>query len=103
MEETGLKISNLITHGIVNHYFGDVSEPTWTVYHFSTSEFDGEPFESEEGELRWFPLEKIPYDIMWQDDLYWLPHQIAGKIFRGYFYFNDDASQLIRYTLDIED
>lgn len=103
LEETGLRIRNLIVHGIVNHYFGDVSDPTWTVHHYSASEFDGEPNESEEGELRWFPLEKIPYDKMWQDDIYWLPHQIEGKRFQGHFYFNDDASQLIRYTFDIED
>jgi 8-oxo-dGTP pyrophosphatase MutT (NUDIX family) len=99
LEETGLRVHNLISHGTLRHYFGDVQEPTWTVHHYSTGEYTGEPKGSDEGELRWFPLDRIPYDEMWQDDIHWLPHQIEGKRFTGDFYFNEDASRLLDFRL----
>ena len=103
LEETGLQVDALIPHGTLRHYFGDVDEATWTVHHYSASQYEGEPKESEEGELRWFPLDRIPYDEMWQDDRHWLPHQIEGRIFQGRFYFNADATRLLCHTLDVEE
>ena len=53
----------------------------------------------EEGELRWFPVEEIPYGEMWQDDEYWLPLLLEGKRYEGDFYFNKDATELLDYSL----
>ena len=102
LEETGLIVRNLTPHGTLRHYFGQTEEPDWTVHHFSASEYEGEPKESEEGELRWFPLDRIPYDQMWQDDIHWLPHQIEGRRFQGDVYFNSDGSRMLRHTIDVE-
>jgi 8-oxo-dGTP pyrophosphatase MutT (NUDIX family) len=99
LEETGLRVRSLSPHGTLRHYFGDVQEPTWTVHHYSASQYEGEPKESEEGELRWFPLDRIPYDEMWEDDIHWLPYQIEGRRFTGDFYFNEDASRLLDFRL----
>ena len=70
MEETGLTVSDVQLHGALKHYFGDVDEPTWVVYQFAATDYQGDPKESEEGELRWFPVDQIPYTEMWQDDEY---------------------------------
>ena len=98
-EETGLTVSDVHLHGALKHYFGDVDQPTWNVYQFAATEHQGDPKESEEGELRWFPVDQIPYDEMWQDDEHWLPLLLKGKRFEGEFYFNEDATQLLDYSI----
>jgi 8-oxo-dGTP diphosphatase len=99
MEETGLRIREPRRHGVLDHYFGDRSSPAWSVHVFSATEFDGDPVRSEEGELRWFPVEEIPYEEMWEDDLHWLPLLLEGRDFDGAFYFNEDASRLLEHRL----
>ena len=102
-EETGLRVRSLRLHGALRHYFGQVDEPDWIVYQFSTTDFEGEPKGSEEGFLRWFPVGEIPYHEMWQDDEHWLPLLLEGKCFDGDFYFNEDGTELLRHRLVVED
>ena len=99
LEETGLRIIEPRHHGILDHYFGDRSAPTWSVHIFSATEYEGEPVGGEEGELRWFPVEEIPYGEMWEDDIHWLPLLLEGRDFDGAFYFNEDASRLLDFRL----
>lgn len=35
--------------------------------------------ESEEMRPEWFDIDKIPYNLMWKDDRYWLKHLIAKE------------------------
>jgi 8-oxo-dGTP diphosphatase len=102
-EETGLRIRSLTLHGALRHDFGDTEEPDWIVYQFSTSDFEGELMESEEGSLRWFPTKEIPYEEMWQDDVYWLPLLLEGKRFEGEFHFNDDGAELLSHNLIVHE
>ena len=100
LEETGLRIREPRRHGLLDHYFGDRNAPAWSVHVFSATEFEGDPVGGEEGELRWFPLEEIPYGEMWEDDLHWLPLLLEGRDFDGSFYFNEDASRLLDFRLN---
>lgn len=102
LEETGLRIREPRCHGVLDHYFGDRVTPAWSVHIFSATEFEGDPVGGEEGELRWFPLEEIPYGEMWEDDLHWLPLLLEGRDFEGVFYFNEDASRLLDFRLSAE-
>jgi 8-oxo-dGTP diphosphatase len=102
LEETGLRVRDPRRHGVLDHFFGDRSIPAWSVHVFSAIDFEGEPVGGEEGELRWFPVEEIPYGEMWEDDLHWLPLLLEGKDFDGAFYFNGDASRLLDYRLVTE-
>ena len=102
LEETGLRVSNLKPHGVLNFYFGQKAVPDWVVHVFSTGSFEGGLEPSEEGTLRWFALDEIPYDEMWQDDRHWLPLLLEGRRFNGDFYFNEDGTELLDFNLEIE-
>jgi 8-oxo-dGTP diphosphatase len=65
LEETGLIVSNLMSHGVLNFFFGEKAEPGWIVYIFSTCTFEGTLRPSTEGWLRWFTFDEIPYSEMW--------------------------------------
>jgi hypothetical protein len=45
------------------------------------------------------PVDQIPYEEMWQDDEHWLPLLLEGKRFEGEFYFNEDATELLDYSI----
>ena len=100
-EETGLTVSRLTEQGVVDFYFGEKPEPDWVVHIYMTSTFSGEPRESDEGELRWFSLDDIPYGEMWMDDTHWLPVLLEGKRFRGVFLYDVEGTRLLRHRLDV--
>jgi mutator protein MutT len=100
-EETGLTILNPKLNGVIDFYFGENPKPDWNTYVFLVTEFKGKLKSSDEGELRWFRLNEIPYDNMWEDDKYWLPSFIEGKKVEGSFWFNREGTKLIRHELKI--
>jgi mutator protein MutT len=101
-EETGLTILNPSLNGCIDFYFGEKSEPDWTTYVFLVTEFQGEIQPSEEGELRWFKFQDIPYKTMWEDDQYWLPAFLEGKKIKGIFWFDQEGVKLVRHKLIVE-
>lgn len=86
-EEAGLKIKNLNKKGILE--FEYKSDPKILEVHiFDSSDFEGEPLETEEMNPRWFHVDKIPFDDMWPDDIHWMPYLLVQKKFRGKFLFD---------------
>lgn len=61
---------------------------------YLTTEWQGEPTESEEMAPKWFSLGSIPYESMWPDDPYWLPQVLDGKKIRASFVMDKDDSLL---------
>lgn len=49
--------------------------------------------ETDEMRPQWFDIADIPYDNMWQDDIYWMPAVLAGRKVSGSFTF--DASDTL--------
>lgn len=98
-EETGLTILDPTEMGCIDFYFGEKPEPNWVVYIFRVTDFTGELQPNDEGELRWWKIDEIPYDQMWQDDIHWLPLLIDGKKFSGAFWFNEEGTELVRFEL----
>lgn len=39
----------------------------------------------------WFDVDKIPFDQMWEDDIYWLHRVIDGESVEFEFYFGKDG------------
>jgi 8-oxo-dGTP diphosphatase len=60
-------------------------------YVYTAAGHDGTPTETNEAKPRWTPLDAIPYERMWQDDVHWLPQMIDGKKFVGKFVFDEDT------------
>lgn len=97
-EEAGLEVVRLVYRGVINFTFVGRSE-ILEVHFFSTSEFSGEPRETEEMKPQWFDVKDIPYEAMWPDDRYWLPLMLAGKNFRGEFHFKNQ-DEIIDYNIE---
>jgi len=85
-------------HKIAEHDFTLDSERdgAWHMYvhTYLCTGWEGEPVETEEMAPQWFTLDDIPYDDMWQDDRYWLPQALEGKLLKTVFTFDKDDNLL---------
>ena len=96
-EEIGITLLRFEKKGILGFHFEN--DPVLLEGHiFTSSDFEGEPVESEEMEPCWFAFEKIPYEKMWPGDKHWIPWLLQEKIFTGDFYFKN-AQTLLDYNL----
>ncbi|NCP77443.1 8-oxo-dGTP diphosphatase [Candidatus Gracilibacteria bacterium] len=92
-EETGISIApeKLEARGVLHFHFS--SKPEWNqdVNVFVSHGYTGSFEETEEMKPEWFDTDKIPFDTMWEDDIYWLPRVIEGEKVEFEFYFGDDG------------
>jgi len=86
-EEIGVDIKNPAQVGILNFYFPYKPEWDQEVHLFLAKDWQGNPKESEEMAPKWFLLNEIPYDKMWDDDKLWLPHILKGEKVQADFIF----------------
>ncbi len=101
LEETGLKVGDPEFHGILNFYLGDGKELDQIVFVFSCEKFSGKLQRSKEGELRWFPVNRIPLNDMWEDDRVWLQLLLKEESFVGDFYFSEKYKRLIDHKIRV--
>ncbi len=87
LEEIGVESNELNKVGILDFEFEN-DPKILEVHIFHITKFSGEPKETEEMKPEWFDVDKIPYDQMWSDDIYWLPMLLDGKKFKGKFLFD---------------
>jgi 8-oxo-dGTP diphosphatase len=66
---------------------------------FAADDVNGEARETDEAVPLWTDLDAIPYDEMWADDRFWLPHLIRGEQFRGTFLF--DGEKLLDRRIEV--
>jgi len=98
-EESGLVASEeaLRRCGTLVFHF-DANPQPWRVAVYELREWAGEAEETEEMAPVWTPEAEIPYDKMWADDALWYPHFLAGRAFRGTFWFRD-TTRLVAHSL----
>ena len=82
------------------HRFQFVSGYSIHVHVFTAEDCDGEPRETDEAVPLWTPLDRIPYDEMWEDDRVWLPEMLAGKRFDGRWIFDDET--MVDHRLEVQ-
>jgi 8-oxo-dGTP diphosphatase len=87
-EETGLRVSDLLYHGTLSFAMGGKRAIYLRGRLFSTHKASGRMRASEEGPVKWFSLAKLPFDEMWEDDLYWLPLMLRGVKFNATFRYD---------------
>jgi 8-oxo-dGTP pyrophosphatase MutT (NUDIX family) len=74
----------------LDFYFKNNPEWDQQVLVFTTTEWIGEPTETEEMKPQWFDLDKIPYESMWPDDIFWLPLVLKNKKIKAKFIFGEN-------------
>ncbi len=94
LEEINVSARNLKKVAVLNFYFSEKSEWNQQVTVFLTWDWKGTPTETEEMAPRWFNINEIQYDKMWEDDKLWLPKVLAGKIVEGNFLFDENQKML---------
>jgi len=57
---------------------------------FLAERWKGEPGESDEMQSTWFKPAEIPYNLLWQDALHWLPRVIDGNKIAATITFQED-------------
>lgn len=71
------------------------------VHVFTASGIEGEPTETAEAVPEWHPATNLPYEEMWVDDRFWMPHMLAGESFAGTFVLTDDGEAMHRYEMEL--
>ncbi|MDE1856937.1 MAG: 8-oxo-dGTP diphosphatase [Candidatus Micrarchaeota archaeon] len=101
-EETGLRVTNLFDHGVIRFAVDGSEEINLVMHVFSTRDFSGNPVGNEEGEVRWFGLDEIPYDRMWEDDIYWVDLMLNGRRFECEFHFDSGNRNLTYHDVRLK-
>lgn len=99
-EEIGVEIKNPESFG--KFIFNFPANPEWDqeVSLFVAKDWVGDPKESDEMMPKWFKFEEIPYENMWPDDKYWVPHVLNNKKFNAQFTFGE-GDKILDYKIDI--
>ena len=101
-EETGLKVSNLFYHGILEYIYDGKSE-SHLVHLFSTKTFSGTAQSTEEGEVKWYKISDIPYSNMWDGDQFWMSAVLNGKKFNAILFLNSEGkAKLVQIDPTVE-
>ena len=98
-EEIGVRSSSEHLEKVAEIKFFFKEKPEWDIHMrvFFVRSWIGEPTESEEMQPEWFPLNEIPYERMWSDDIHWLPLVLAGKKIEAECHFNLDDETVERF------
>jgi len=100
-EESSLTVSGLAHMASLNFIFP--ARPAWnqTADVFVTSDFAGEAAESDEVTPRWFLIDALPFDGMWDDARYWMPLVLAGERVCADITFADDCATVAAAEPDL--
>jgi len=101
-EESGLEIKKPFYHGIVKFYLNGNGKLDWEGHLFSADNFSGKEKSSGEGELKWFGIEEIPFDKMWDDDRYYLQHIFDGKKFDAEFNYDEENEKVVKHNIQMK-
>ncbi len=93
-EEIGVDVKDLQKVGEITFYFKFKPDYNQLVHIYVTEEWEGEPAESEEMSPAWYGVDKVPYEVMWPDDIFWLPKVLNGEKIKAEFSFGENDSIL---------
>lgn len=80
---TPIAYKKVAVHDFIMETFEDFEAHTYIC-----TEWQGVPVETEEMAPQWFKKLEIPYSLMWQDDIVWLPAVLQGKKLKTRFTFD---------------
>ncbi len=94
LEETGLRMIDPFLHGKMYFYMNGSRRLDIDGYLFSARKFSGRLKSTEEGEVRWFKRQDLPFNEMWDDDKTWIDLMLEGRRFNSYFYYGRGNARL---------
>ncbi|OGO60444.1 MAG: hypothetical protein A2032_01425 [Chloroflexi bacterium RBG_19FT_COMBO_49_13] len=102
-EEAGINTdpSDLAPLGVLIFIFPYKHAWDQEVHVFVAQKWCGTPKESEEMRPEWFKITHIPFEQMWDDTHYWLPHILAGERISAVFIINQDNETVKDYTIKL--
>ncbi len=67
-------------------------KPHWNqeVHVYTSTQWQGEPTNSDEITPQWFNKNNLPFSEMWSDAPYWLPNILSGETLNATFSFTKD-------------
>lgn len=98
-EEIGIEPKKVDWMGLLEFY--NDNKLYGYVHVFLAHEYVGEAKETDEAKPIWFNVESLPYDRMWEDDIYWLPLVLDKKKIYGRFSFKDNWGKLVKKEIYI--
>ncbi|MCZ6709537.1 MAG: 8-oxo-dGTP diphosphatase [Gammaproteobacteria bacterium] len=87
LEEVGIVVAD--PQLMARLKFADTLASQWYGFVFVAHAYTGTAIETAEADPRWYALDDIPYDSMWQDDRIWLPLVLSSQQVEGEFLFDD--------------
>lgn len=96
-EESGLtvELSDLYQRATVTYLFPAQPSLNAQVAVFFGERWSGTVEDSDEIQPRWFPVDALPLERMWDDERYWLPRVLAGERLRAVFTFDGSGTRVI--------
>ncbi|HEC65630.1 MAG TPA: 8-oxo-dGTP diphosphatase [bacterium] len=101
-EEIDVVVENLTKVAEITFTFPTKSEYSQKVHVYFVYVWEGEPQESEEMKPKWFGLDGIPYDKMWEGDATWFPTILEGKYVTAELRYSEDG-ELLDHQIDAKD
>ncbi|KAJ9589471.1 hypothetical protein L9F63_017332 [Diploptera punctata] len=96
-EESGLIAKAMDKVAILEFEF--LNDPVILEVHvYDIVKYEGEPIESDEMVPQWFPVNDIPYEKMWLDDLIWYPEYLKGSKFKAYFLY-EGFDKILKHSI----
>jgi 8-oxo-dGTP diphosphatase len=91
--------SHLVPAGDIHFLFPANHAMEHHVFLFRTTEWKGEPIETDEIRPEWFPLDAIPWERMWADAVHWLLRVLEGDTVVGEIAFQNDNERVASVSL----
>ena len=85
---------------ILDFYFLQKPEFNQQAIVYLSTNWKGEPRETEEMKPKWFNKNEIPYNFMWVEDKFWLPQVLNGSKIKAEFLSKTD-DELMEYNVNI--
>ena len=87
-EESGLNVKSIKMKGFVTFPLFDGIED-WYVLLFVIDDYDGRQIDSNEGNLKWIPNDKLTKINLWEGDKIFIPWLFGEKFFSAKFIYGD--------------
>jgi 8-oxo-dGTP pyrophosphatase MutT (NUDIX family) len=101
-EEIGITPTSLILIAVLNFYHLGNQDEGQQVTVYLSNKWVGDPSESDEMAPKWFELDKLPYEEMWEDDKFWLPKVLRGERVEADFLFDENQILLDQNMRELE-